>query len=336
MLHWCSWAGWPKVVVCDRGLHNRGAFAKMLGERGIPITPIALESPEQIGTVERHGALWKHIAKRVIAARQLVAEEDVKLMTCEINSVKNEQSRTGGFAPAQWVLGKYPHAPTGDRFDEDSWADMGILSAKLDPDSVFAKQMEIRISARRAFVREDSGKRVARALLRRSGALPGDYAVGDLISFRIKRRDRGKEQNAIRWSTAARIIGFDGQKVAWVLCEGVPFAVATDKIRPATAAETLAYLHLAKAARQDPIDVNFDTNGPSQMSYVDADDVVVNDPARPEAPDETAFVEEGYTTDQILSSDEAHTIDVEEMPELEIEPEEDEIDAVVPQTKNQN
>ena len=36
----------------------------------------------------------------------------------------------------------------------------------------------------------------------------------------------------------------DGEKTAWGLCEGVPVCVATDKIRPCSAEESLAYLYL--------------------------------------------------------------------------------------------
>ena len=64
----------------------------------------------------------------------------MKLMSVEVNLVKNENSRIGGFAPVQWVLGRYPNVPTGDQCDEDSWADMGILIAKFDSESIFAKQ----------------------------------------------------------------------------------------------------------------------------------------------------------------------------------------------------
>ena len=42
------------------------------------------------------------------------------------------------------------------------------------------------------------------------------------------------------------MIGFDGEKTAWGLCEGVLVCVATDKIRPCSAEETLAYLYLNK------------------------------------------------------------------------------------------
>ena len=44
-----------------------------------------------------------------------------------------------------------------------------------------------------------------------------------------------------RWSPAARIIGFDGPKISWALCDGVPFCLAPDRLRPANDAKLLAY-----------------------------------------------------------------------------------------------
>ena len=87
---------------------------------------------------------------------------------------------------------RFPHVPCADRFDQDSWADYGILTAKLDSQSAFSKQMEIRTAARKAFVKVDTGKRVARALLRKSAPIPGNYSVGDLIIFMIKRKETQK------------------------------------------------------------------------------------------------------------------------------------------------
>ena len=111
--------------MCDRGLHNRGAFAKQLGSNSISISPIGLEIPEQLGTGERHGGLWKNIARRVVTARQLKGETQMIMMAAEVNAMKNENARHGGFAPCQCVLGKFPNRP-GDQVDEDSWADLGV------------------------------------------------------------------------------------------------------------------------------------------------------------------------------------------------------------------
>eukprot|EP00973_Karenia_brevis_P083343 11559152-Karenia_brevis.AAC.1 len=66
-----------------------------------------------------------------------------------------------------------------------------------------------------------------------------DYAVGDLVYFRRSREEQNPDR---RWSTSTRISGFDGEKVAWGLCEALLVAVATYKIRPCTLNEMLAYL----------------------------------------------------------------------------------------------
>ena len=164
----------------------------------------------------------------------------MRRLTPEVNMVKNDQSRYGGFSPSQWVLGRSAARADGDRFDEDSYADLGILTAKVDPDAAFAKQQELRTAARKAFVKVDCGKRVARAVLRKSAPVIGKYQVGDLVSFHHKDGTTAES----RWSTASRIIGFQGDKVVWLLTEGVPVCAATDKIRPCTPAETMAYLYM--------------------------------------------------------------------------------------------
>ena len=60
MQSWVNWAGWPKYVRVDRGLHNRGYFARMLGAHGICPLNAGLESPEHIGKVEKEacGRKW--------------------------------------------------------------------------------------------------------------------------------------------------------------------------------------------------------------------------------------------------------------------------------------
>ena len=63
MQGWVSWAGWPRIVVTDRGLHNRGAFSKALTDNGVYVRMAALEAPEQIGRGEVHGEIFKKTLK---------------------------------------------------------------------------------------------------------------------------------------------------------------------------------------------------------------------------------------------------------------------------------
>ena len=77
MQSWVSWAGWPKELTADRGLHNRGEFSRMLGAHGICPKNVGLESPEQLGRVERHGALWKKVAGRTVHSQRIKGEADM-------------------------------------------------------------------------------------------------------------------------------------------------------------------------------------------------------------------------------------------------------------------
>ena len=76
-----------------------------------------------------------------------------------------------------------PRGP-GDQFDEQEFADLGPLQGQLEPGTAFARRAELRASARRAFTREDCGRRVARAVLRKAAPLVGKYATGDIVCYR--------------------------------------------------------------------------------------------------------------------------------------------------------
>ena len=250
---WMSWAGPPREVVSDRGLHNRGEFSKELSSMGCQITQIGVESPEQIGRTERHGGLLKAMVIRVIAELQLVGKDAVQHVLTQSVMTKNSMSRVTGFAPSQWVLGKLPKE-AGSIMDEENWADLGALTAADDPTLEFGQIARIREKARKAFVRADMSSRVRRAILRKSAPISKEYGVGDLVCFRT---------DQLGWSTVSRIIGFDGPKVVWVLCKGTPACVALDRLRPVNAAEALAHQFLAG---QKPF-----VFGSGQQGFIDVD-----------------------------------------------------------------
>ena len=65
----------PRLVRCDRGTHNRGVFGSTLAKNGVVIRPAGLEAPEQIGRVERRGALFKKMMSKVIKDTQASGRE---------------------------------------------------------------------------------------------------------------------------------------------------------------------------------------------------------------------------------------------------------------------
>ena len=154
MERWVSWAGWPKNLVSDRGLHNRGRFSRTLGAHGVSIRNIGLESPEQLGRTERHGDLWKMNAKRVIRHKKVRGSFDMKLLACENNPVMNDNIRKEGYSPSQWLLGKMPR-DVHSIYDEDEMANLGVISERLDPESAFQRKTEMRLACKRAFAEND-------------------------------------------------------------------------------------------------------------------------------------------------------------------------------------
>ena len=80
-------------------------------------------------------------------------------------------------------------------------------------------------------------------------------------------------RKCVQWSIGSRIIGFETDPnnrdedpaSAWVICDGLSVCVATDKIRPCTAAELLAYqFSQGKDLAQPPV---IDTT--SQQNFID-------------------------------------------------------------------
>ena len=121
--------------------------------------------------------------------------------------------------------------------DEDEIRQLGMFDSLSDPQCEFALQRRMRLTSRKAFVKEDCGKRASRAMLRKAAPLPGRYGAGDLVCFR---REQGSDKTGTVWSPPSRIVGFEG-KTVWVNCGGIMVATAMDKLRPLNSAEALAY-----------------------------------------------------------------------------------------------
>ena len=102
-------------------------FARTFAQHGVLIRQAGVESPEQIGRVERHGGLFKAVLKRMITEHAVRGFDDIKIAIAEAVSTKNNLSRNGGFSPSQWVFGTLPRGP-GDQFDEQEFADLGTTA----------------------------------------------------------------------------------------------------------------------------------------------------------------------------------------------------------------
>ena len=110
---------------------------------GVQVTNAGLEAPWQIGKVEREGGLWKDIARRVIHQKKISGPIEMKLMTTEVNTVRNDMARVAGFAPSQWAFGKLPRRGAGEQFDAEGWADFGAVQERVDDNQSLLRRPHI-------------------------------------------------------------------------------------------------------------------------------------------------------------------------------------------------
>ena len=176
-------------------------------------------------------------------------KEQVNTVLAQACMVKNESSRVGGFSPAQWVLGR------GTRelgnLDDNSFADLGALESRHDPESIFALQHAARIEARKAYVHLDCSRR----------AFPREWQVGDLVSFR-----RDNQRGGTQWSPTCHVIGHEGTRNVWVLNGNVPALVSSHSLRVASPSEALAVAIL----NGEPVFPQDVVSEGQQQSFLDA------------------------------------------------------------------
>ena len=232
---WMSWAGAPDRVVLDRGTHNRGVFQEMLRSRGVELRYTGLEAGHHLGRGERQGGLMKSMMKHIIHERQLRGRQSIEFVVSETAEVKNSRLHVGGFAPAQWVLGRLPK-------DLDSLTALGAEHRLgthqeiLDGTSSFAHRMEIRMAAKQAFTFHDSAQRLRASMLRKATPTRGPFVTGDLVCFHRKQGARVGQ----RWFGPARVVGQEGRSKLWVIHGGIPMTVAVEACRHASGPEILA------------------------------------------------------------------------------------------------
>ena len=130
----------------------------------------------------------------------------------------------------------------GEHGNAELAGQLGSLEDRVDPTTIFAERMAIRHAAKKGYVHADSLAKIAKSMLRRTAPKVADYRVGDLISFQREQNSKGEARK--RWSPAARIIGFEGAKKCWVICEGAPFFIATDRMLSVNCSQALPYRYL--------------------------------------------------------------------------------------------
>ena len=86
-------------------------FNQTLSKKSVRFNPAGLESPEQIGRVERRNQTLKQMMKEVIKETNATGQLAMDMVLTECITAINEGTRHGGFAPVQWVLLRFPRQP---------------------------------------------------------------------------------------------------------------------------------------------------------------------------------------------------------------------------------
>ncbi len=236
---WLSWAGAPKFVVCDQGVHNKGKMSAMLVSQGTQIRQTGARAPHQLGIGERHGGLLKEVLKKAIHDRQLHGSDTISALCSEACRTKNTLVNHGGYSPAQWVLGFTPQDATSlasNDHEEFLGVHQGIVDAEEqlvsadggDQDK-FMLQLLVRQCAKEAFIQVDTSQRLRRAMLRTAVPMRGPYRPGDLVCFSKK----GK------WYGPARVVSNEGTSSLWLVHGGIMVLIAETSCRPASSGEIL-------------------------------------------------------------------------------------------------
>ena len=204
---WLSWAGNPRYLQCDQGVHNKGRVASLLRSQGIEIKQAGAK---RSGRTERHGGILKSMLRRMISTHQLAGEFAISAALTQCTSVKNGSYNHDGYVPSQWVLGRIPPDVTSLLQEPDREL-LGVHQSIAEAEDEFGKTMLIRQWAKEAFTYLDGSQRLRRAMLRQSRPLRIPYQTGDLVSY----HRRGK------WYGPGRVLSQEGKSSLWLVHGGM-------------------------------------------------------------------------------------------------------------------
>ena len=233
---WVSWAGNPKMIYVDPAKEYLGrVWEDHFGAEGYLLKVSAADSHWQLGRVEAHGSTIKDMLARIDQEIPICDHEMFRRALIQACNAKNMLSRVAGYSPEQAVLGVSRRLPGSVVSDDGAISHLHADGEGPESDR-FKQVLDLRTSARKAFIESDNSSSLRRALLRRSRPLRCDFEVGDLVLYwRRKggnlRRERG------RWYGPARVILVEGRKVIWLVHAAKLIRASPEQLRAASMRE---------------------------------------------------------------------------------------------------
>eukprot|EP00435_Cladocopium_sp_Y103_P041880 s782_g11.t1 len=197
---WTSWAGDPVQVYTDpAGEFISDQWKTLMQSKSIQ--PLITSEAWQRGRVERHGQIIKRMLTRCDLERPIESLQDFDQTLLACFQAKNSLMRQKGFSPEQIVLGKSRKIPASLTSDESAVSHELALENNPESES-FRRLLDIRTTAKKAFLMTDNDQSIRRALLRRSCPIRGPYVPGQLVMYWLKRRINRQESG--RWYGPAK------------------------------------------------------------------------------------------------------------------------------------
>ena len=122
-------------------------------DKGVHLMATATEAHWQLGMVERMIATVFNTAEKVAKENNLEFPRAVALAVKSQNTV----DRVRGYSPSQWAFGKQPS------WTEDLFEDAEAINLSRDTSEAFKKKLELQISARNIFEKEQLNQKLLRA-----------------------------------------------------------------------------------------------------------------------------------------------------------------------------
>ena len=179
-----KWAGPPVRLFCDGERSLRASLSTGCHWMALFGDAPAAYSPWQNGLVERKGAVWKSAYAKAQLETFPRDKQETQELIDQVNNAVNSMSRVEVYSPFQHVFGRDLRVPGMISTDYDPV----INSSLAQGESMFERRMELRKSARKAFLDADAEVKLRKAMEHRTRPERGPFAEGQLVYFWRKGR----------------------------------------------------------------------------------------------------------------------------------------------------
>ena len=110
---WLLPFGAPDRAICDIDGAFQGDCQAGLSSLGVVVDMVPASAHHQLGTIERHNALFRLMMDKVVDSTQAVTDEQMRQCCVAVCSARNSLIRRCGRSPNQAVFGRTPKLPGG-------------------------------------------------------------------------------------------------------------------------------------------------------------------------------------------------------------------------------